>query len=783
MNESDLNQKNNDTKSIENLNLSSNTRSKQNDKDLKKSDSSTGDIISKINKEAKEINGEINSDNLKVFEKYHDLTIKELEILLSQKNDNLLSLNEQKEKYKKTLNEIFKKLNNTIGIQFKYINHEEEDPELILNLEKTIEEKKTELENSKKMNKIFKSKYEYIKRKISGYDNDNKKVNVIENKIDSLKKKNLLIKKEINDIRIDKLKHKKEYELISDNKKFSLKIKLKTEEMNNFSAQKQGYFNKLNLSMKSLDSLINEVKRFEEIYNASINEEIDENLVLKINFWIKLIKNDLSGEKSDIISRIENDKSLFLNKVTNANNNNKYEITAQNYVNHKYNLNINTTGSNNKINHEISDVNSIENTASLENSEKKNYNIENSEMNNKIGNSVMDSIESQKQNRLFKNRIIINKNKSSSLIFSNFNKKISNSLNKDKKIFQLKMKNINNSNGNYNSNLEYKTLFKKLNYLKLKSPFAGSMKLKLTNINSLNLENYNKASYNNYNNIISERIKNSKEKNINNTNINNFKSLPNINITRNNSDIYDIILTKDYNQITGEDYRELLCKKDQYLEQSLRLEKNIEEIQKIKNKKLSNVIKIIEENAVNLEKLKNMNHLLQKEIQNLSNVQKFRIEQALLQSELHSKKINIKKIKIIPEQKKEKETDKIIEEYNTKTNKEKKNKIDYFNEVFRKNKKVKNKSKEKNIINNDINQNREEKLKLIKEKYKEGGYDINEKEKGYDILNKEEDNIKEAFDKNTFNNKDININNNEGENMNIDENEENINKENENNSL
>ena len=781
MNESDLNQKNNDTKSIENLNLSSNQKSKKNDKDLKKSDSSTGDIISKINKEAKEINGEINSDNLKVFEKYHDLTIKELEILLSQKNDNLLSLNEQKEKYKKTLNEIFKKLNNTIGIQFKYINHEEEDPELILNLEKTIEEKKTELENSKKMNKIFKSKYEYIKRKISGYDNDNKKVNVIENKIDSLKKKNLLIKKEINDIRIDKLKHKKEYELISDNKKFSLKIKLKTEEMNNFSAQKQGYFNKLNLSMKSLDSLINEVKRFEEIYNASINEEIDENLVLKINFWIKLIKNDLSGEKSDIISRIENDKSLFLNKVTNANNNNKYEITAQNNVNHKYNLNINTTGSNNKINHEISDVNSIENTASLENSEKKNYNIENSEMNNNIGNSVMDSIESQKQNRLFKNRIIINKNKSSSLIFSNFNKKISNSLNKDKKIFQLKMKNINNSNGNYNSNLEYKTLFKKLNYLKLKSPFAGSMKLKLTNIN--NLENYNKASYNNYNNIISERIKNSKEKNINNTNINNFKSLPNINITRNNSDIFDIILTKDYNQITGEDYRELLCKKDQYLEQSLRLDKNIEEIQKIKNKKLSNVIKIIEENAVNLEKLKNMNHLLQKEIQNLSNVQKFRIEQALLQSELHSKKINIKKIKIIPEQKKEKETDKIIEEYNSKTNKEKKNKIDYFDEVFRKNKKVKNKSKEKNIINNDINQNREEKLKLIKEKYKEGGYDINEKEKGYDILNKEEDNIKEAFDKNKFNNNDIDINNNEGENMNIDENEENINKENENNSL
>ena len=81
---------------------------------LKNSDSSSGDIISKINNEANNLNTEINSSNLKVFEKYHDLTIKELEILLAQKNDNILTLNEQKEKYKKTLNEIIKNLNDTI---------------------------------------------------------------------------------------------------------------------------------------------------------------------------------------------------------------------------------------------------------------------------------------------------------------------------------------------------------------------------------------------------------------------------------------------------------------------------------------------------------------------------------------------------------------------------------------------------------------------------------------------------------------------------------------------
>ena len=78
--------------------------------------------------------------------------------------------------------------------------------------------------------------------------------------------------------------------------------------MNNFSAQKQGYFTKLNMSMKSLDNVIKEVKRFEEIYNASINEEIEESLVKKINFWMNLIKQDLSGDKNEILYRIENDK-------------------------------------------------------------------------------------------------------------------------------------------------------------------------------------------------------------------------------------------------------------------------------------------------------------------------------------------------------------------------------------------------------------------------------------------------------------------------------------------
>lgn len=76
---------------------------------VKNTDSSTGNIITKINREANDLDNGINSENLKVFEKYYNLSIKELQILFMQKNDNILNLNDQKEKYKKTLNEIIKK--------------------------------------------------------------------------------------------------------------------------------------------------------------------------------------------------------------------------------------------------------------------------------------------------------------------------------------------------------------------------------------------------------------------------------------------------------------------------------------------------------------------------------------------------------------------------------------------------------------------------------------------------------------------------------------------------
>ena len=745
-----------DDNNHEKLSKDNSNKIKSKENILKNSDSSTGELISKINQEANALNGEINTSNLKVFEKYHNLTIKELKILLSQKNENILNLNDEKTKYKKILNEIIKNLNSIIKKNSDFLIDEEANQELILNLQRIKEEKKRELETSKKFNKLYKSKLMNIKDKFSFGEDGKKKVNPIEVKINNLKNQNILIRKEINDIKIDKLKHKKEYELVTDNKAFNHKVKIKTEEMNNFTAQKQGYYNKLNMSMKSLDNVIKEVKRFEEIYNASINEEIEEFLVKKINFWMNLLKSDLSGEKSEILSRIERGQSLFLKKIMSKN-----ELTEKYNTNptiNKISMNNNNTNNNTNVNNEKNDkdnendLNSKEMIESNENKIIQNNSLINSS-NTNTNNFNNDTIGSQ--SKLFKNRIIINKNKSSSLILSNISKG-NNSVKArgDKNIFFTKNGGINNSTGIFNYNLEYKTLFRKLNYLKFKSPQNGTMKLKLTYNN--NLENNSNSNYK----MIQEEIYNSDyfaEKNI--------KSHPN-NIGNKEEFILDNILTKDFNQISNEEYRQLLKKKDQYLQQNLRLEKNIEDIQKTKNKKLESVLNEIETNYHTLENLKSRNNILKKEIQNLSNVQMLRLEQAKLESEIQPKKTNIKKIRIKMAQNMSKEKLNIIIEndnYKKRLKELKKNKIDYFDEVFKKNKKKKiNESNGQSKVNIEKGKDRETKLNIIKEKYKNGDYDDSKDE--INNKNKEIEKINEQADENKENHENI-INNNDNNNL------------------
>ena len=60
------------------------------------------------------------------------------------------------------------------------------------------------MDNSKKINNLFKSQLSSIKSKITSNEKMKKKMNLIDDKIDNLKKKKIFLKKEIKEIKIKK---------------------------------------------------------------------------------------------------------------------------------------------------------------------------------------------------------------------------------------------------------------------------------------------------------------------------------------------------------------------------------------------------------------------------------------------------------------------------------------------------------------------------------------------------------------------------------------------------
>ena len=662
INESDSEQKDNNPKQTENQYIKSTNISNSNEKSENIKNSQ------KVQKKAK-------SNLMKAFDKYHNLSKKELHILLSQKNDDIIRLNEKKEKSKKILSDLISKLNNTISKNSEVLYEDEFNVDILSNLEKLKNDKKKQLENSKKMNNLFKQQLLHIKEKISNNEKEKKKLQLIDNKIDNLQKENILLKKEINLIKSKKAIQNKKVEYI-DNNKYSQEIKIKTEENNNFASQKHDYFTKLTMSLKSLESIKKEVKRFDKIYNSSIKDATDENLVKKINFWINLIKNDLKGEENEIVTRIKEDKSQFLKEIESKN-----DIIISQY---------NST---------------LETLESMNNTKKKEEN-ENNKTSIKNKNTI-------KSNKIYRNGLLANKTKSTSLLYSNFYVTLS-TTRKNKMAQYMKTNNSGND-------LEKITLFKKLNYLKLNSPIHN-MKLRLKNIS--HAENKNKG--NNY--FISEEINDSIGVN--------YKS--NIQMSPNNKKISDedinSILTGDYNQISDADYRELLDKKDQYLDSNMRLDKNIDNLRKTKNKKIAYILKIIKENDNNLQNIKKQNYLIEREINKLNNIYQLTYEQVKLENEVNKKQINSKKkLKSDSIKKEEIDTNKEKDKSKEKENENKliksldKNKDNNTaeEEIFPKKLKIKNTEK-KSSKKRKKSGTREEKLRIIKEKYKDGNFELND---------------------------------------------------------
>ena len=303
----------------ENLNENKEISSKQNANfDVTESGA---DIMKKINEEAEKLDNIIDKNDIKVFSKYEDLDENELEKLLEEKTQNILKLNNQKEESKNNLSSLLNKINKIITDNYDVLYKEAPSQELIGELNQEIEYKKKECKIAKNMNNSIKIQYNSINNKFSKKPEagsieedalllnklkaDNKKLTISIRKF----KNNLLSKKD------EKNEHKTE--------DFPNIVKLKTDEIRNLTVQKHDYFAKIKSSIKSLENVKNETKHFEEKLKKQEDKDKNEKLNNRINFWITLIKNDLSGNAEENISRIVKNESNFIKEINKIDSKNK----------------------------------------------------------------------------------------------------------------------------------------------------------------------------------------------------------------------------------------------------------------------------------------------------------------------------------------------------------------------------------------------------------------------------------------------------------------------------
>ena len=243
--------------------------------------------------------------------------------------------------------------------------------------------------------------------------------------------------------------------------------------------------------------------------------------------------------------------------------------------------------------------------------------------------------------------------------------------------------------------------------------------------------NQNKNIYAIFSLLNSKANNNNNNKNNGKINKNNYDYLQNENLE------IEKLLEDDtiYNLISENEYRELLNKKEEYIETSLRLDKTIENFIKTENSKYTRINKAIKDKLVQLRLSKEKNKLTKDEVNNLENIYQLLLEKENIKKEINQK-MNFKQNKNnIIEKPKE---NNIISDKN------------YINQPIN-NSEENNKSNLKENISEEITNKeddfpntRDEQLKMIRKKYMEEEENNNNNENN-DIENieKNNENIKE----------------------------------------
>ena len=645
-------------------------------------------------------------------------------------------------------------------------------------------------------NKIYKDPY-------LNNNNDDLSEEIIPKKSSKRKSKSKKTRKSSKKINKEKLSKEEIYDLIEEKNEEIIDLNKKTNKLKI----------KLTLLIKQLNETItenaeilykkdpnpSELKWFKDQYDTKkktleIEKKINHSYKVQYNILENKLKarNSLKESKNDT-SNLENDVSI--NKTQSV----KSLKTSNKSINVSSSLYMSIEDQINKIKNENKDIltkiNNIKNKKVSQKKEmdkilKGEFDIEFKQKNDeltKLQNLRMDAIEkynttskslemAKKKIEYFEEKIKKNQNhnKENNEYEDDYNyENEDNSSNEYINIINIIKEEINNKtqeeileiikNGQSNLINELKKNNKKIQKKKKNSQDIISTSTDMNNNinldikdNSINIEKKEKEK---------EKEKNKKtNKNIykifsllNSINSNDNKMNKNENIKNENEKLSKLAEDQEIlKDLTDIEYRELINKKNEYLETNMRLEKNIKDFLKTENSKLLKVAKSLREKANQLKLIKEKNELIQHEVNNLENIYQLTLEKEKIKEEIEEKMTIKKNIE------NKKNQDKIG---NNQDNE------DEINDDYMKKKKNKNKKK---VSIDDSNKNklpdtREEQLFFIKKKYMEEeinnkNININDENNSNELIDNENgNNVIENVDNNNLAKKDIDNNENKEE--------------------
>ena len=260
---------------------------------------------------------------------YNNLTISELKKEIKSRNKIIKILNEEQEKLKKDLDLIIKNLNDSITKKAELTFKTKPNVNVIDKLKKTFISKKKDLNISKNIQEIFKKKYQLFQNKSNNVISF-EQISNLEKEINTIQKENILLHNKIKERKNKNIINYKENSNKIQKKESS--IQYFTNEYKTFANLKFDLIKKLENNIPLIESQQCLFKKLEKFYNDNINSNSENiNFDSKLfNFWFNLIKNDLSGNVNDIILKIDNDKSKFINEIDKINNNKKIVLPLVN---------------------------------------------------------------------------------------------------------------------------------------------------------------------------------------------------------------------------------------------------------------------------------------------------------------------------------------------------------------------------------------------------------------------------------------------------------------------